>query len=214
MPHTATQAIVPTIAQYEDIMAPSLKRLTATQLFDYEARCLADARIVTVKELESLRAHIPEDGKRFLMIPPKPQIANRQALDALIVKVTYRDKKGVNYLNPQYLADEVMVPSSAYIMTEVDDGRSMLNIAPRDARIRLTEQNRSPFTWWEGYCLYLTFGFAVLGHHNVHCSGSRYGSEFMPYFYLYGDWPGFNDGWVDFPRPDWGSASCGSRIAA
>lgn len=120
--------------------------------------------------------------------------------------------KGVNYLDPQCLADEVVVPRDAYLMPDMDDGRVMLNVKSRDARVRLAEANRSPFTWWEGYCLYLCFGFAIFGHHNVDCSGSRCDSEDVPFFYLYDGKPRFGSSGDDNADPGWGSASCGSRV--
>lgn len=214
MPKTTIQATAPTVAQYEVFMAPPVERFTPAKLFEYQVGCYADAGISTVEELEPLRVHLPEDGKLFLVVPPKPQIATKAKLDALIAKLIYKDKRGVNYLNPQYLADEVMVPKGAYLMTGVDDGRAMLNVAPRDTRIRLAEAHRSPFVWWEGYGLYLCFDFAILGDHNVDCSGSRYVSECMPSFYLFDGKPRFYGNWGGNADPVWGSASCGSRIGA
>ncbi|MDZ4285937.1 MAG: DUF5701 family protein [Candidatus Sungbacteria bacterium] len=208
------QTTIPTIAQYEALMAPPPKRMTSVELFDHQGKCYADGGIAAREELESLRMHIPWDEKLFLVVPPKPQIADKRTLDALIAKLTYGDKNGVNYLDPQYLADEVTTPTGAYLMTEVDDGRAMLNTAPRDARIRLAEAHCSPLTWWEGYCLYLCFGFAILGRHNVDCSGSRYGSRGVPSFYLYVGGPGFGFDGVYSADPEWGSASCGRRIGA
>ena len=209
----AMQATIPTIAQYEALMAPPPESLTQTKLFDYQNHCYAQADLTTVEDLEHLRVHIPEDGKPFLVVPSRPRIADKETLDALIAKLAYRGKKGVNYLNSQYLADEVAAPTGAYLLTEVDDGRAMLNTAPRDALVRLAEQHRSPFTWWEGYCLYLCFGFAILGHHNVYCSGSRFMSRIVPdFFCLYDGQPRFDGYWVESALPKWGSASCGRRI--
>lgn len=212
MPETTTRVVVPTAAQYEALIVPPPTRLTPTQLFEYQTRCYANAGIMTHEELEPLREHFPENGSLFLATPSKPQFSDKRTLDALIAKLTHNGKHGVNNLNPQILEDDVAVPQGVYLITDVDDGRAMLHVAPRDARAQLARQHRSPFTWWEGYCLYLCFGFAIFGHHNVDCSGSRTGSETVPSFYLVGDEPRFDDLSDLDAGPEWGSASCVDRI--
>jgi hypothetical protein len=211
MAETKTQVAVPTAAQYEALVAPPPERFASNHLFDYQLRRYAEAGVARVEDLEPLRALVPEDGKLFLVVPQKPQIATKADLDALVAKLDYRRRRGVNYLDPQYLADEVAVPNGPYLMTNVEDGRAMLNIAPRDARPRLADENRSPLLWFEGFGLYLTFGFALLGHHNVDCSGSRYESELVPNFFLDDGQPKLSYYWDGSAGPHWGSASCGSR---
>ena len=216
-PQTMTQAAAPTAEQFTALMTPPTEHPTATQLFDYQVACLVQHDLATLEMLESLRSVVPMDGKLFLVVPPKPQIVTKADLDILIARLSYRGCKGKNHLDPQYLKDEIAVPSNHYLMTDVEDGRAMLNTASRNAEVRLKEANRLPFTWFEGYCLYASFGHIILGHHNVGCSGSRYESKAVPRFYLgyLGDeQPKFNRFWDDNAGPERGFASCGSRVEA
>ncbi len=209
---TTTPVVAPTTAQYEALVAPPPERFGPVQCFDYQRSCWEPD---TAPGLESLRSRIPQDRKLFLLVPPQPVLASKADLDALISRLSYRGNAGVNYLDPQYLTDEVAVPEGPYLLTEVEDGRASLGIAPRDAKVQLATAHRSPLTWWEVFCLYRCFGSAILGHHNVWCGGSRFESRGVPYFYL-------NDGQLEFSNffwgintyPKWGSASCGRRVAA
>jgi hypothetical protein len=210
MPKITTPPVVaPTTAQYEALVAPPPERFSPSQLVDFQCSRWEPN---TAQIIETLRPLAPQDGKLFILVPPKPVLTTKAKLDALVATLTYRGKRGVNYNDPEYLKDEIAVPEGPYLLTEVEDGRASLGIASCNATAHLAPVSLSPLTWWEVFCLYRCFGSMILGHHNVWCSGSRYGSRVVPCFYFGDGRSWFDSGWDAYANPEWGSAACGRRV--
>jgi hypothetical protein len=108
----------------------------------------------------------------------------------------------------------VDVPDAeAYLVTDVDTGREMLDVTPDDALPRILRAGRSPLTVEEGLAL-LTQHPGVLRSHNAYSVlASRCGDRRVPAFWVSKGAPRLGWCWAGNPHSWLGSASCRSRVA-
>jgi len=199
------QRLIITAAQYEAIVAPPPVIPTQGEIFESQIALYAEYGLGTESEFRRLAEFIPETGL-FLLVPKKPDPIDLQKLMSM---VELNGKRGTNYLDPAYLKDLVTVPKSHYLALGIEDGRSRLDVAPRDSRKNIERENRSGYVTLEGICHAAVF--PVLSHHNMDCVGSQCVEKFVPLVYVDDDKPALNDDWDDGRDPEWGAPSCRER---
>lgn len=102
--------------------------------------------------------------------------------------------------------------SSAYIMSDVDSGRSSRNATPDDALAQILAAGRSPLTVPEGIALLTQFPEAVATNGGVSLAGSRCGDRRVPALWMSKGAPKLGWCWAGNPHTWLGIGSCGRRL--
>lgn len=140
---------------------------------------------------------------------------------ATAISLTERNgKPGVEKLYPRRAEDfqplpDLDIPQSfAYLLVDVDRGRDFINVTPRDALARISENGRSPLTIHEGIAC-LTLYPEFLAKNNCYSlAGSRYpGDKRVPAIWINkGGHPNLGWCWEGNPHTWLGTAHCSRRI--
>src|SRR3989344_2281558 len=164
-----------TAAEYESVMAPPSQEITPDQYFEYMAEVYRRNEIVCAGGLEQLRRIVRREKRSVLVVPKRPA---QMKLPVLIGKLTFGGKQLYNQNDLHFLVDIVPTPEHHYVLAGVDDGRTPFFFTPGDPT-SWSKQDRSPFTWWESYCLVLCFGNSIphlwerMGLGNLYGAGSK-----------------------------------------
>lgn len=142
-----------------------------------------------------------------LVVIPERIVPIYKQMQMLMASETYLD------LGMLTQDDSVETPNIPYLIRDVEDGAAMRNTSPDNCVKQFNEQGRFGLTIEEGIAI-ITHKPETLNNHYIDLPGSRYGSCWMPDLWLDNGRPELSYGRTDFPRPLYGSASCGSRIRA
>ncbi|MDO8664835.1 MAG: DUF5701 family protein [Candidatus Liptonbacteria bacterium] len=201
-----TTAIVrPTAEQYRAPQA-SVTLPTPRATFYFMVETLVAKGLAKYEHADPFRNRLPTI--LFLLVPPKPEEFD---LSHLVSLIEVDGKRGLNYLDPGHLTEEIKVPDGPYLMVDIEDGRARLNTKPSVSSANIANENRSPYTTWRGIVHAVVFPEVFQGH-NIDLVGSRYESEGVPYLFLNGRRPELHVCWCDDAHPEWGAPSCGSVI--
>ena len=118
---------------------------------------------------------------------------------------TQLKKLGIkNYLTLSELTCEI---KHGKTIKNVEDGKEMLNVSPKDAKDKFAKEGRRGLCIHEGLAL-LRADKNLLKDHYVDLVGSRYGAEDSPLLFLRGGKPTLSFYWEGDAAPGWGAASC------
>lgn len=209
MPATTAR---PTISaqQYRSLQAPVVLP-TPTELFDFQVATLKDKGFdLPSRDVDQLRAFVPDEVQMFLLVPPQPNVLD---LDGLMNLVEVDGVTGKNYLDRQYLTDVVAVPTNTHLLVDVEDGRKRLNTKLSVSFENIRREERVSYSTWYGLIHGIVFP-CVLQDHNLDLVGSRYESKDVPSLCLDGyGVPELYFSWDDEADPKWGAPSAGMYIA-
>ena len=206
--------------QYEAIVSGQDTTFKPEELFDFYAETLREKQVVkNPDEFTHLRKFIPATGL-FTLIPGTHLLLNdlmeRVELDGRTGRCFLDEGKPDGYfLTEKSVTDVAATFHWHYLCRDVDDGRAMMHILPRDAPAYLESKNRSGYVAKEGI-FHLMYFPDVLTHHYMDVPGSRYFKKFIPRLYVYGKRPVLYTRFLSFPFariPKSGAASCAKRIA-
>ena len=177
--------------------------LTPRQRLEFEIEMLVVKELARYEHADPFRKNPPLG--HFLLVPPQPK---EWDLDYLMSIVEVKGKNGRNYLDPQYVHDEIVVPAGPYLMQDVEDGKKRLNTDPLISKANILQEGRSPYTIWRGV-IHIGVFPEVLESHNMDLVGSRG----MPFLCLYNGEPRLESyRYIPYAFPGWGAPSCGSII--
>ena len=118
---------------------------------------------------------------------------------------TQLKKLGIkNYLTLSELTCEI---KHGKTIKNVEDGKEMLNVSPKDAKDKFAKEGRRGLCIHEGLAL-LRANKNLLKDHYVDLVGSRCGAERSPSLCLSVDGPSLHSYWGGNAVPYWGAASC------
>ncbi|OGN27756.1 MAG: hypothetical protein A2941_02690 [Candidatus Yanofskybacteria bacterium RIFCSPLOWO2_01_FULL_49_17] len=208
MTASASKSVMPVpFGQFAALMrTPVLP--TPQQLFDYQVETLVGHKLAKYEEADRFRNHLMVGA--FLFVPAHPKLDNA-TLEQLMALIVINGKSGKNYLDADYLKDEVAIPTNAHLMVSVEDGNARRNIRPSDNRKAILAEGRQPYNVWRGIVHVLYFP-EVLQHHYLDLVASRCESGRWPSLFLYGGQPGLGAVWDDEAYSKWGTPSCGSVV--
>ncbi|KKR09798.1 MAG: hypothetical protein UT37_C0010G0003 [Parcubacteria group bacterium GW2011_GWA2_39_18] len=193
---------------YEAIISIPVIIPTPQQLFDLQIERLRSTGIITnPDEFLNLRRSLPESGL-FLLFPQ-----TNLSLSELMVRVVVDGRRGQNRLDGQgqHVKNIVKTPKRHYIVTDIEDGREMLNISPANAIQAFSQKKRYALTAKEGVFLAICFP-EILKHHFIDLCGSRCWSDGVIFLWLGSDRPELGWSSLGSASSSWGAASCGSRV--
>lgn len=140
---------------------------------------------------------------------------------AAIALVRRRGRAGfLSMLTPDELAtfrpiDPISLPhGSAYLMTEIENGRSSLNMTPDDALAQILAAGRSLLTIEEGIALVTKFPETVATNGGISLAGSRCGDRRVTALWISKGAPKLGWCWAGNPHTWLGIGSCGRRVGA
>ncbi|MEK7118668.1 MAG: DUF5701 family protein [Patescibacteria group bacterium] len=177
--------------------------MTTEEFHDRQMKCVVEAGIVTVNELNVFHGKIPAHKYCILV----PRIFPASEFKAVMGKVEYGEKKGDSYLDPQHHSDIIKVPDGPFLAVGIEDGRGRLNTPPSESYKKILAEKRQPYPTLVGIYHILTYS-VIFDSHNMDLVGSRYGSDGVPCLYLRGGVPELYASFLDGADPAWGAPSC------
>jgi hypothetical protein len=201
---TETRRII-TSEEYSALTQP-VPPPSPKDLFDYQVETLVKKGLASYSDADGLCKNLPSG--LFLFVPPTPPTLDLAHLMSL---VELDGKRGVNYLNAEYLKNLIETPKCAYLLTGVEDGRARLNTKPSVSRQNIRNEKRTEYTTFRGIIHCILFP-SVLKHHYMDLSGSRYRSAHVPSLCLYDGKPALNGRWDDGANPEWGAPSASEVV--
>ncbi len=165
--------------------------------------------------LEPLRDLLPPPaeggaGMSFVVVVPDPPVVR------VLASVHGTGGAGFTTMEADDLASfqplpELGVPSTPYLLLDVDTGPDTLNVTPADVAPRLTAAGRSPLTIAEGLAV-LASDHGVLRSRNCFSLlGSRAGDKRVPALWVSERRPRLGWCYQGAPHTWLGTASCGAR---
>lgn len=154
---------------------------------------------------------MPESLTRLLSVRVDP------LLDAGAVMPQTRQGADPGYVDmrpggPSSFRPVVDVPSASYVLEGVDLGADLLNVAPRDALLRILDAGRSPLTLEEGVAVLLAHPGILRERNCYQMLGSRAGDKRIPSLWVTKDGrPRLGWCWEGAPHTWLGAASCTAR---
>lgn len=194
--------------------------------FDKQVQYLIDkgypqAAIEKAKELKILTKDIDgeidlETGKLPFVIVVTEKLID---LDDAMTKIEKNNKPGISKLKPFTskdfeTRDFVQIPSSVYLLVDIDRGKESLNVRPEDALKEIQKQNRSPLTIAEGVAIVTHYPEYLMKNNCFSLLGSRKtGTQHVPAIWINAAKQA-NLGWCWDRNPHtWlGSASANERL--
>lgn len=143
----------------------------------------------------------------FVIVAQTPELT----LAVRMEKVVLDGNVGASYLAENRVTNLDTIPQGHYLAVDVEDGRIMRNTKPSVALAQFKREKRFGGTVNEGIST-VTYDPEVLRHHFIDLPGSRCGSGDVPYLDVLGR-PEFDAHWDDDASPNYGSLSCGGRLA-
>jgi hypothetical protein len=117
-------------------------------------------------------------------------------------------------VGPSSFHPVIDVPPAPYVLEGIDLGPDLLNVAPRDALIRILEAGRSPLTLEEGVAILLAHPGILRERNCYQMLGSRAGDKRIPSLWVTKEGrPRLGWCWEGTPHTWLGAASCTARIA-
>jgi hypothetical protein len=170
--------------------------------------------VAFVEQVSSLRGQHPAngDGGRIPFV-----IVVRVAADRAMPLVELDGKQGFTRMESDELArfapiEGVELPGGrAYLITDVDTGRSTLNVTPDDALETIVRERRSPLTIEEGVAVVTHFPEVLKTQNSFSLLGSRCGDRRVTALWISETRPRLGWCWAGNPHTWLGSASCGGR---
>jgi hypothetical protein len=108
---------------------------------------------------------------------------------------------------------ELDVPSTPYLLLDVDPGPDTLNLPPSVALPRITAAGRSPLTVAEGLAVLVSDPGVLRSRNCFSLLGSRAGDKRVPALWVSARRPRLGWCYQGAPHTWLGSASCGGRVA-
>jgi hypothetical protein len=207
MPQAAKNTFPMLLIHYEGFCAPPPVLPTQEEMFDYQVETLAGTGRMNYAVADSFRNRVPERGL-FLLVPPPPKTLD---LEELMAAVELDGRTGANYLDSSYLKDLSAYPTTASLLTDIEDGRGRLNVKPMISRENIASEGRHPYNTWRGIIHVTVFPW-VLKHHYLDLVGAQYGEGGVPVLYVRGGEPALFRNWKGDASPGWGAPSAGSVI--
>ena len=206
--------------QYEAMVNGQDTTYIPEELFDFYVETLREKRIVkNPDEFKHLRKFIPTTG--FFILVPETRLSLNDLMGHVELNgrtgrcLFDEGKPGIYFFTKKAVMDVTETFSWHYLCLDVDDGRAMMHMYPRDAAALFGRQNRSGYVNKEGIFHAIYFP-NVLERHCMDLTGSRYYEKSIPRLCIYGKRPLLYTSLLSgsfLKRPKSGSASCGSRIA-
>jgi hypothetical protein len=200
---------VPTEAEVEfDRQVDALVTTGLPENLDLSEACFR-ARL---EPLRDLLPPPPEGGAGMPFVVVVPELPVVQVL----ASVHGTGGAGFTTMEPDDLASfrplpELDVPSTPYLLLDVDTGPDTLNVTPADVAPRLTAAARSPLTIAEGLAV-LASDHGVLRSRNCFSLlGSRAGDKRVPALWVSERRPRLGWCYQGAPHTWLGTASCGAR---
>jgi Family of unknown function (DUF5701) len=108
---------------------------------------------------------------------------------------------------------ELDVPTTPYLLLDVDPGPDTLNLPPSEALPRITAAGRSPLTVAEGLSVLVSDPGVLRSRNCFSLLGSRAGDKRVPALWVSARRPRLGWCYQGAPHTWLGSASCGGRVA-
>ena len=161
----------------------------------------------------SLALHMPESPSEPMSVRVDPhldaEVAMPQTRQGL--RPGYVDMRPVQ---PSEFRPVVDVPSAPYLLDGIDLGAHLLDVAPRDALVRILAAGRSPLTLEEGVAVLLAHPGILRARNCFQMLGSRAGDKRIPSLWVTKDGrPRLGWCWEGTPHTWLGAASCATRRA-
>jgi hypothetical protein len=167
--------------------------------------------------LEPLRDLLPppaEDGAGIpfvLVVPDLPAVP-------VLESVHGTGGAGFTTMEPDDLArfrplPELEVPSTPYLLLDVDPGPDTFDLPPSEALPRITAAGRSPLTIAEGVSMLVADPGLLRSRNCFSLLGSRTGDKRVPALWVSARRPRLGWCYQGAPHTWLGSASCGGRVA-
>ena len=156
---------------------------------------------------------MPETALPILSVRVDPQ------LDAEAEMPRTRQGANAGYVDmrpvrPSSFRPVVDVPPVPYLVEGIDLGAGLLDVAPRDALLRIVDAGRSPLTLEEGVALLLAHPGLLRERNCYQMLGSRAGDKRIPSLWVTKDGrPRLGWCWEGTPHTWLGAASCSARTA-
>ena len=193
---STTEKRVLTTEQYDN----PTKMPGVHELFEMMMRFFCSSGLGKEEEFRNLRALVPDDWAHrigrlpILLIPQTPQPTDWEKLMKL---VRIGEKLGSSSMSGVAFSDVLTAPAprSPYLITNVWDGRNLLNLTLRSSFEVIRQTERQPLTVFEGLML---VAFApILESHNIYAGGSclvqsTQGETYYPAIYRLADQPALN----------------------
>jgi hypothetical protein len=207
MPQTAKKTFEVSLIHYEGLCAPPPVLPTQEELFDYQIETLVAQGHAQYADADPFRNRVPVKGL-FLIVPPPPK---KLDLKGLMANVELDGRTGVNYLDVAYLKDIGEYPTTASLLTDIEDGRGRLNTKPMVSRENIATEKRHPYNTWRGIVHITVFPW-VLKHHYLDLVGTRCYEACVPSLCVRDVRPALRGRWEAFAVPKWGAPSAGNVI--
>jgi hypothetical protein len=168
--------------------------------------------------LEPLRDELPagraHNGDRIPFVVVVPDL---QVVDVLST-VHMVGGTGFTTMEPEDLArfrplPELEVPTTPYLLLDVDPGPDTFDLPPAEALPRITAARRSPLTIAEGISVLVSDPGVLRSRNCFSLLGSRAGDKRVPALWVSARRPRLGWCYQGAPHTWLGSASCGGRVA-
>jgi hypothetical protein len=171
-----------------------------------------------IEPLRDLAPSTPSDDGRIPFVIVVPGLVSPEQAMHLVElggKPGFVDMTSADPLDRFLPIDGVEIPpASAYLITNVDTGKDMLNVTPDEALTTIREEGRSPLTIDEGIAVLTHFPDVLTTHNAFSLLGSRSGDRRVPALWLSKGRPRLGWCWAGNPHTWLGSASCSGRVGA
>jgi hypothetical protein len=161
----------------------------------------------------SLPSHVPGIPSQSMSVRVDPHLDAEAAMTDTRqgVHPGYVDMRPVR---PSSFRPVVDVPSSPYVLDGIDLGGDLLDVAPREALVRILDAGRSPLTLEEGVSVLLAHPGILRERNCYQMLGSRAGDKRIPSLWVTkAGRPRLGWCWEGTPHTWLGAASCAARIA-
>ena len=167
--------------------------------------------------LEPLRDQLPAPGAHPDRIPFVVVIPDLPVVEVLAT-VHMVGGSGFTTMEPDDLArfrplPELEVPSTPYLLLDVDPGPDTFNLPPVEALPRITAARRSPLTIAEGVSVLVSDPGVLRSRNCFSLLGSRCGDKRVPALWVSGRRPRLGWCYQGAPHTWLGTASAGARAA-
>jgi hypothetical protein len=159
----------------------------------------------------------PDEGRFPFVIVVRSDLV---PADRAVTMVQRQGRSGFSVLEADDLTrfrpiQSVTLPeSSAYLVIDVDVGKTTLNVRPNDAIVMIEGSGRSPLTVDEGIALVTQFPEAVAPNGGFSLLGSRCGDKRVTAWWISKGAPKLGWCFAGVPHTWLGSASCTGRAGA
>lgn len=159
----------------------------------------------------ALASHMPESPREVLSVRVDPRL-DAEAAMPLTRQGVHAGYVDVRPGGPSAFRPVVDVPAAPYDLEDVDLGADLLDVAPREALVRISDAGRSPLTLEEGVAVLLAHPGILRERNCYQMLGSRAGDKRIPSLWVTRDGrPRLGWCWEGAPHTWLGAASCAGR---